>query len=111
MHRRKRGGHADVALTLDKHQRSAVGCDQVRARDSGISGDELLPQDFAGETRQLLTCVERKIGLKLAFEQGSDTLARIVQGRSDDVRRLLIGHLQNELRQVALRYLDSDGFE
>ncbi len=105
--RRQGGGHANVAFALHQHERSAVGGNKVCAGDSGIGGDELLPQDFAGKTCQLFAGVERKVGLELALEQRCDAFPRIMQRGSDDVRGLLVGHLQDELRQVAFGDFDA----
>jgi hypothetical protein len=101
VYRRKQRRHTDVAFALHEHERSAVSGDEVGAGDSGVGVNELLAQNFAREASQLFAGVERKIGLEFALEQRGNSLARVMECRSDDVRRLLVGNLKNELSEVA----------
>ena len=80
--------------------RATIGGNEVRARDPGIGGNELLAQLLACELRQLLAGIERKIGSELALEKRGDALAGVMQRGRDDVRRLLVGDLQDEFRKI-----------
>ena len=62
-------------------------------------------------SREFFAGVERQVGGELALEQRGNALARVVQRRRDDVRRLLVGDLQNEFRQVGLGDLDAGRFQ
>src|SRR5262249_22531716 len=72
---------------------------------------KFLAQHFTRKSSEFFAGVERAIGLKLPLEQGGDTLAAVVDCRSDEMRWLLIGNLQNELCQVSFRDFNADGFE
>ena len=111
MHGRKQRRHADVAFALNEHERSVVGGNEVGTGDSGVGGDELPAQDFAAESGQLFAGVEGKAGLEFAFEERGDALARVMESRSDEVRRLLVGHLKDEFGEVAFGDFDSDFFQ
>ncbi len=61
--------------------------------------------------RELFAGIEWQVGGELAFEQSGDAFAGVVQGRRNDVRRLFVGNLQNEFRQIGFGYGDAGRFD
>ena len=105
MHARCRCRHPDIAFVLDQNHRAAFGDQEVGAADSHVGGQEFLPQDQAGNLRQLFRLLG-PLDAQLIDEQIGDVPARFVQGRRDDMIRPLPRKLHDVFAQVRFHRLD-----
>ena len=103
----QRRAHAPVALGLDDADRAGLGDPEVRARDRHRHGQELVAQVLAGRLgdRGRLPAEVLALGDR-ALEQRLDLRAVPVDRRHEDVRLLVVGELDDQLRQVGLDRLD-----
>ena len=90
---------------------AGLGHAEVRAADRHRRAEELAPQMRARHRGQRLRLI-RKLGYaQRAHEQLADLGAVLVDGRHQDVRRVLAGQLDDQLGQVGLGRADAGVFE
>ena len=109
--RRHERGHADVGFAFDEDDGAGIGGDEIGAGDSGVGAEEFFAQAIAREGGERFAGVKRKIGFENALEQRRDSLAAVMQRGADNVRRLLVGDLQNEFSEIGFGHLDVQRFE
>ena len=111
VHRREEARHANVAFAFDEHEGAGVGGDQVRAGDADVGVEKFFAKFFAGEAGEGFAGIERKIGFEFALEERGDAFAAVVQRGADEVRRLLVGDLEDEFGEIGFDDFDAVGFE
>ena len=92
--------HAAVALRLDHGDRAGFSDQEVCAADGRGNGEKLLPQIGAGGVGEGLGIVGEILEAHAAGEDLAHLTAIHVQGRNDDVGRLILAELQNDFGQV-----------
>ena len=110
MNRRNLRREAYVALVLDEDDCAGLCDGEVRARDAHPRGEEFAAQSLARD-RRYLRDLARQPTLQLLGEEFRDLLARLVNRRHDDVRRLRARELNDVLAEVCLYWPDACGFE
>ena len=107
VHTRCRRAQAAVALVLDQAQGAGLGDREIHTGNTGIGGGELFAQDQARTLGQLVDVVGvRDLGVE-PMKQLGHLAAVLVDRRGDDVRRGLLGQLDDELTQVGFDHLDA----
>ena len=103
------GSHAEagVALVGDEHDAAGIGADEIAAGDAGLRLHVFLPQIDAGAAGDRFRIVVVIGGDALAQEGLGDFPAVLVDDRLDDVRRLVVVELDDELAEVGLQALDA----
>jgi len=105
MHTRRRGRQSAVALVLDQGERARRGHAEVHAADADLGAQEILAQRLAHAGRHFLG--DRGEGQpEFGVQDPAHLLLRLVDGRDDDVRRVLADQLDDPFAEVRLDHLE-----
>ena len=104
---RQRRAHPPVALGLDDGDRSGLCDGEVRPAYADLRVKELFAEVEAGGVREVLRLVGEVFDVELPEEELPDLRPVLVDGRHQDVRRVLPGELDDELGEVGLEGVDA----
>jgi hypothetical protein len=110
---RERQAHPAVALGLDHDERPGLRDREVRAGHPDRRGQELAAQVQAGRLRQgrrVVGEVERRVAHAVG-EDLPDLVAVVVDRRHQDVGRLVVGELDDQLGEIGLGGDDAGPFQ
>ena len=104
MRLRQSRAKASVAFVAHDERRAGFGDKKIRAANAHFGAQKVLPQATARDGGEGRDFAAGKIGGRrppqFAGEQFLDFERRFVHGRGDDVRRRLVGELDDELAQI-----------
>jgi hypothetical protein len=103
--------HPAVALRLDHHNRACFSDEKVSAADRGWNGEKLLAEIRTRCCRKGVRIVGEIVQMHTAGKDVADLGAIDVQSGHNDVGRLLVAQLEDDLGQIRFKDIDAGSLQ